>query len=236
MNDACTAEPISFLRLERYLLEEVAFAERARIAAHLAECAACRACFAELRASDVQVPPLPAALVPGPRRGLRALPLRRSLAFAAALAAAAMVLLSLRSALDEPALRSPPSRLPAVKGGELAIELVRERGGDIAREPDVFREGDRFEVLVTCPPGAAAHWDFVVFQAGQAFFPISAEGLLQCGNHVPLPGAFRLSGRDPATVCVILDTRSPIDRARLAADQARALPATSKCRVIAPER
>lgn len=40
----------------------------------------------------------------------------------------------------------------AVKGGDVAVEFVRERDGSVAWEPTSFARGGRFKVVVTCPP------------------------------------------------------------------------------------
>ncbi|MGH7293845.1 MAG: zf-HC2 domain-containing protein, partial [Polyangiaceae bacterium] len=69
MTPRCTAEPISWLRLERYHLGELRGAERQAIADHLAACEACAACLARIEQDDaVALPVLPP--LPAPRRGV----------------------------------------------------------------------------------------------------------------------------------------------------------------------
>ena len=227
MSEHCIAEPISFLRLERHALGELVGAERASVQTHLSACASCRSCFDELRADEVALRPLPAPTAAVPKSSPR---VRRrapaALAWAAALAAAAVVVLSLRAALAPAPV--PPAR-KQIKGGELALELVRERAGDVLREPTTFAPGDRFSALVTCPQAAPMRWDLVVFQAGRAFFPLRPRAQLACGNHVALDGAFSLTGDATAIVCVVLDARAPIDREQVARGSASALPETSVC-------
>jgi hypothetical protein len=254
MSAACTSEPLSQLRLERYALSELPAAEHARIDAHLARCPACRQCLSELHASEPALRPLPAALpqlneLPEAARRI-ALPARHArsgvlarppaaiaLRVAGGLALAAALLLALRAGLQTP----PPALRDAnggdggrrIKGGQLALELVRERGGDVARDPRTFGGGDRFAALVTCAPRAAPHWELVVFQGGEAFFPLDREQPLRCGNRVSLPGAFVLTGSAPANVCVVLGG-APLDR-RVLGRGPDALPAEHACTTVAPE-
>ena len=248
---ACTAEPISQLRLERYELAELPASERDRIERHLAACAGCRHSLAQLRADRIALSPLPATLPqlnelpPAARRIV--LPARASgpaatrarvrwaLRVGAGLALAAGALLALRVLPD--AARGPSGEhgAPAVKGGELAFELVRERAGDVARDPATFADGDRFAVLATCPPPAAPYWQLVVYQAGEAFFPLEPVEPLRCGNAVQLPGAFTLDGTAPARVCLVLSD-APLPRSALASSAPEALPAAHACKVISPAR
>ena len=116
--------------------------------------------------------------------------------------------------------------LAITKGGELALALVRDRGGDIDLAPTRFRDDDRFKVVVTCAPGAALHAELVVFQAeragGQAVaaFPLAGRSLA-CGNRVAFPGAFRITGREPATVCLVLGAAAPPSRPVIIGDGLR---------------
>ncbi len=72
--------------------------------------------------------------------------------------------------------------------------------------PTRYRDGDRFAVLVTCPPGD--RWvDVVVTQDGRRDFPIAAARVA-CGNRIDV-GAFRLTGDSPAAVCVIAGDEQP---------------------------
>ena len=249
--DRCTAEPISQLRLERYALAELPAAEHVRVEQHLSACAACRHDFEQLRASQVELPPLPAVVpqlneLPAavqrivlPARGgrsrgegtRRALPLRTrwALGAGATLTLAAATLLALRAQLIAPLDPIGGDGGPVVKGGELALELVGERGGAIAHDPSTFVPGDRFAVLVTCPPSRPLYWQLVVYQGGEAFFPLAAHEPLRCANAVQLPGAFTLTGTAPARVCLALSA-APIARDSLA----RTLPDPHACTTLAP--
>jgi len=232
MNPTCSSEPISFLRLERYLQGDVQPSERAQLETHLGQCDVCRECYEALRSETIELPPLPVRLSAArQRRGLR-LRIARAwpqLAAAALAAATAMLLLRLRSVELEPALSAQRVR---VKGGELAIELVREHAATIAADPEQFAQGDRFQVRVSCPPGEPRHWDVVVFQAGELFFPLRPEAQLECRNGVTLPGAFALDGSAPASVCVIVGERR-VDRALLSRRNLRSAGA-SACVELTP--
>jgi len=215
----CT--PVSWLRLERYALGELAGGERGEIAAHLAGCARCRAC-ADRIAADAQrkfapLPTVGAARSPAPAPALswrerlrRAWPGWRY-----ALVAGAATAFALTFALRP---REPPrergARLVAVKGGDVTVELVRERDGSIAWESTAFARGDRFELLLTCAPPLQVHADLVVIQGDGPSFP-GAPTSIRCGNRVPVPPAFQITGPGGATVCVLLDAVAPPPRALL---------------------
>jgi hypothetical protein len=184
----CIGEPVSWLRLEEHAL-----AEDAAVARHLDACSACRAAFATIEADrDRALPPLGDLAIAAAARRRRALR-TRWLAAATVAAAAAVVLLAV--------LRREPKTLPGIKGGDgLVLDLVRERSGEVVAGPVSYRDGDRFEVLVTCARRGALTVDLTVEQAGQTFTPL-APAQVRCGNRVPLPGAFSLTGTTPARVC-----------------------------------
>jgi hypothetical protein len=231
MNLTCLDEPISYLRLERYLQDDIDDAERARVSTHLHGCAACRTCYEALRDEPIALLPLSLpSRVPVPRQrdtwraaARRAWPQLT----AAALSIAALLVIWLRGPeLDQP--RLPLARVH-IKGGELALSLVREHAGTLAVEPRRFAAGDRFQVRVSCPPGEALYWDVLVLQGGEAFFPLTPRARLQCGNGITLPGAFQLDGAEPASVCVVVQPTAALDRARVVREAARALPAATAC-------
>ncbi len=188
----CTAEPVSWLRLERYALGELAAAERASIEAHLTGCDACRACLSRVQedAGLLPLPSRPAAAAPW-WRGLLPLP---ALALAGA-AAAALVM------MRPPTPRVAPGYVGIKGDGELAVALVRERAGEVLEDPIGFAAGDRFKVLLTCPPGQRREVTVAVLQDGAVDFPLG--GAIECGSRVALPGAFRMTGGGEARVCVV---------------------------------
>ena len=114
----------------------------------------------------------------------------------------------------EQATGLPPARV-AIKGGELALELVREHAGTLFVDPSHFARGDRLQVRVSCPAGQTLRWDLVVFQAGHAYFPLTPVAPLACANGSTLPGAFMIDGTAPADVCVVVAAGAAIERTRL---------------------
>jgi Putative zinc-finger len=216
----CAGVPVSWLTLERYRLGELPGSERRAVEAHLLACAACAACLAEVERPLV-LPPLPAAARASSwrsrvRRALRgAWPAQ---AWAAASAGGVAVVLAAvlvaRPKLPDHALSGVTS--PGIKGGDVAISLVRERDGAIDHDARTFTARDRWKVLVTCPSERLLFWDVIVVAGATPSFPLSPGAPIACGNHVPLPGAFHIDGSGPAQVCLVL-ADDPLDRARLSA-------------------
>ena len=190
----CTGQPISWLRLEQHAL-----AHDAAVEAHLAECAACRSCMDEIRGDVVALPALPEL---APRRRRWTWTWTWSLP---ALAAAALLLLIVWP-------RAHREDRVAIKGvGEVVIDLVREHDGAITESARTFEPGDRWKVVVTCPPSAGAWLDVAVFEIGGAAapdYPMPAAHVA-CGNRVYLPGAFVLTGARPNRVCVRVSADGP---------------------------
>ncbi len=189
----CAAEPVSWLRLERYALGELGAAERASIEAHLAGCDACRACLSRAQEDAgglLPLPSRPAVEVPWWRRLLPV----SALALTGA-AAAALVM------MRQPTQRIGPGYVGIKGDGELAVALVRERAGEVLEDPVGFAAGDRFKVLLTCPPGQRREVTVAVLQDGAVDFPFG--GAVECGSRVALPGAFRMTGGGEARVCVV---------------------------------
>jgi Putative zinc-finger len=207
VTEAVPCVPVSWLRLERYALGELGPVERTEIAGHLAACPGCRA-RADLIAGDGgrELPALPSA---PPSRSTTRHP--GWLACAVAAAVAVLLVVWARPG-DEPHLGG---RRIAVKGGDVTIELVRERAGSIAWEPTSFTADDRFKLLLTCAPPLHVYADLVVLQGDGPAFP-GAPALIGCGNRIPLPTAFRITGPGDASVCVAVDPDAPPSRARLA--------------------
>ncbi|MEQ1504906.1 MAG: hypothetical protein ABMB14_21925 [Myxococcota bacterium] len=87
------------------------------------------------------------------------------------------------------------------KGGELAVELVHVRDGASGATREV-RVGEPLGLRLTCPPTSRdTAFDVVVFQAGEASFPIP-RGTVVCGNRTAVPGAFAVDRPGPLTACV----------------------------------
>lgn len=215
---AADCTPVSWLRLERYALGELDAGQRGDIAAHLATCARCRACADRIAAeAESELPPLPAPSpttpVPPAVPGARAWPWRfkprqhglAALAAGLALVAAVLVLRPRQAA------HVAGARVVAVKGGEIAVELVREHGGSIAWEPTSFGAGDRLKLLVTCAAPLEVQADIVVVQSDGPVF-VGPPARIACGNRVPVPPAFRITGPGAARVCVLLDATDPPPR------------------------
>ncbi len=204
---ACAGVPVSWLVLERYRLGELDGAKRAEVDDHLAGCGACRAALAGIDADDRALPPLPRPLRPArsPSRGRTAAVLS-----GLALAAALFLFLGRRPKPEEPGIEPTTTR---VKGTDVAFALVRDDDALIADGGGVYREGDRFKALVTCPPGMRASWDVVVYERGEASFPLAPAAEVACGNAVPLPGAFRVTGNERLTVCLLWRDDGDVDRA-----------------------
>ena len=200
----CIGEPVSWLRLEQFALG----AADPAIAAHVAACAACRQCLDVIRGDAVA---LPALVVPA--RPVRAAWRRRWLAPALAAATAAAVLVVVlrpapppdapKDAADAADVRDAHDRV-AIKGiGEVALELVRERGGAIAFDASHYAPGDRWKVVVSCPPAAAGSLavDVSVADGVTVDHPLPAARLA-CGNRVGVPGAFTVTGDRANRICV----------------------------------
>lgn len=209
---ACIGEAISWPRLEAFAAGGGAPATRSQIDAHLAACPACRHCLAELRADVVALPPLavPAAR---PRRAWWQTWLVPALGVAAAAAIALVVLRGLRGA------GAPPREdVVAIKGvGDVVVGVVRERGGAISDDARTFAPGDRWKVVVTCPPAASAAFTVEVSEAGPGAAATIDRPLppatLPCGNRVVLPGAFALTGMRAHRVCVRVTSADDTGRA-----------------------
>lgn len=183
---ACIGTPISWLRLERFA---TASADPA-IAEHVATCPACAACLDEIRRDVVALPPL-AVPAPAARR-----PWWHLAVPALALAAAALVLAVWPREPEQRSNQVGPE--VAVKGvGEVILGVVRERDGAVRDDATTFLPGDRWKVVLTCPPAASAWVDVDV--GGD--HPL-APAQIACGNRVVVPGAFHLTGTTPNRICV----------------------------------
>jgi hypothetical protein len=188
----CIGEPVSWLRLEELALGVA----HAGVAEHVDACPACKQCFTEITADKVALRPL---VVPArkPRRSWWLVP-----AYAAVAAVGA--------ALVAFVLWRPSNDGASIKGGDVSIGLVRDRGGAIREDVLTYAPGDRFKVVVTCPPRFAAWVDVAVVEDGAraADFPL-VPAAIACGNRVVLPGAFTLTGARSNRVCVRVASGAP---------------------------
>lgn len=212
---ACIGEPISWLRLETFASGRTA---DPTIASHLAACPACAHCLHEIR-SDLVALPMLAMPDLAPRRASW----WTWLVPALGLAAAALVLVILAPWRGTTAKRED---VVAVKGiGEVIVDVVRERAGVIRDDVRTFAAGDRWKIVVTCPPAGSASFAVEVTDSGTGEIdrPLM-PATLACGNRVVLPGAFTLTGTQPNRVCVTITNALGRDR-----DSGRA------CLTITPE-
>jgi hypothetical protein len=95
-----------------------------------------------------------------------------------------------------------------VKGvGDVVLGVVRERGGVVREDVLTFAPGDRFKIVITCPPGASTRAEVSVVDTGSKHVdhPL-APATIACGNRMVLPGAFTLTGDYPSRVCVRLSS------------------------------
>ncbi|MGE0396772.1 MAG: hypothetical protein AB7T06_08655 [Kofleriaceae bacterium] len=194
---ACIGTPISWPRLETFASGRA----DATISEHVAACPACRHCLDEIRADVVALPPL-AVPAPTPRRAWWAWAVP-----ALALAAAAVIALVVFRG-DDP--RPREENVVAIKGvGDVVLETVRERSGTIRENVRSFATGDRWKLVVTCPPSAGGVMlavDVTVVEIGgapQIDRPL-VPSRIACGNRVVLPGAFSLTGPRANRVCAAI--------------------------------
>jgi hypothetical protein len=158
----------------------------------------CRGCLDHIRADVVALPALEPAVRPARRRWWVAP------AFAAvgtaALAAIAVIIVRDPAAGGPDAVDAPLGAV-AVKGvGDITLELVRERAGEIRYDASRYARGDRWKVVVTCPPAGAAWIEVSVSDGATTDHPL-APARLACGNRVVVPGAFSITGLGANRVC-----------------------------------
>lgn len=193
MNVTCIGEPISWPRLERFAVDGA----DPGIAAHVVACAACRDCLDRIRLDELVLPPLAAIAAPVVARRRRWLAPALG---AVAMAAVAVVLLVRRPGEDR-------GFTVGVKGvGDVSFELVRERAGEISFGAKRYAPGDRWKVVVTCAPGAGLRVAVSVADGLTRDYPDHprAGTPIDCGNRVPLGGAFTITGDRPNQICVLV--------------------------------
>lgn len=224
-------EPVSWLRLERYHLGELTPEDAALVERALATSPDTRACLEQIR-KPVRLRPL----TEPPNRKARPtlvtwLRARWPMLSLAAATAGIALFVWVQARPGQPVL---PARSVRVKGGDVVLGLVRERAGAIDTAPSTFAEGDRFKVLVTCPPDFDGSFDVAVLQDGTASFPFPSPESVACGNAVPLRGAFTLTGSASATVCVTWNT-DPNERRAIEQRGLEALRESAACATVASE-
>lgn len=228
MSERCIDTPVSWLRLEQYAGDGIATSERQAIDAHLRACPVCHACLDQIEKHRV---PLPSLVPPArPRKSPRRWFAWGGFGLSLTAAAAAIGLFVLGgSDPATPGIVIPPSRV-AIKGGDVAVELVRQRAAAVTLDAQSYRDGDRFKVLFTCPPSRSMHVDVAVIQDGRVAFPMAAA-TPQCGNRIDIPGAFGLTGTTDVTVCVLYDGTQAPDRKRIRPGQL----GPAVCSTLTPE-
>jgi hypothetical protein len=220
----CAGEPVSWLALERLRLGELPPDEHRAVEQHLAACAACAACLVEIE-RPLSLPALPAILpgilatatfwsrVRAAWRGAGRARVWAPAGVAGVASVLALLLVQRPWPVDAPLAGET---LAGVKGGGVALSLVRERDGAIEHGATTFSGRDRWKALVTCPAPRMVFWDAVVLDGSAPAFPLAPAAPIACGNRVPLPGAFRLDGEHSVEVCLLL-AADPIDRSTVTA-------------------
>jgi len=205
--------------MERYALGELGEGERREVERKLRSSELNRRRLEQILADRSELPALPTHARQQP--GLRARLARWWIRAGALGVAAATVLLC----WPRPRESAGPPGAAQVKGGEVTFELVSEQG---ARASERFSQGERFKVLLTCPPGFRERLHLLVFQAGRRDEPL-ASAQFACGNLLPWPGAFALDGEAPVEICVAWG------RAVSAAESRQELGGDAVCSVLAPD-
>lgn len=214
MSTNCLSTPLSWLTLERYQLGELPREEATRAEAHLRDCRVCAECLRSLEqeVSLPALPPLPGSQdSPQPARE----PSRWTLPWpwlgVGLAGAAAVFLVTLLPARlgSPPSLIGYPASTVSYKGGELSLAIVRQRAGQITHMPRRVRSGDRLKVELTCPASETLRWDVAVIDADGVSFPLQADGIVQCGNRIPLPGAFAIDSTGEVWICAMVAKQLP---------------------------
>jgi Domain of unknown function (DUF4384) len=205
-----TATPLSWnaclsaLRLDRWMMGELAAEEAESIGNHVSGCATCSAAVAGMRGvrEEVRALPLPPPLSrPAPRRWSP-----RVAAAGVTLALAASVLLVLRpdTSGTSPApggrLRSvadaPPDQAQRRKGAGLALSMYVQHGGEVRRAGpgESVAPGDAVRFAVSTPtPAFVAVLSLDPAGKASVYFPEGARAAqIAAGTEIPLPLGTRL--------------------------------------------
>ncbi|MCU0663435.1 MAG: zf-HC2 domain-containing protein [Myxococcota bacterium] len=199
----CNFGAVSWLTLEQYQLGELSTVERATVAGHLDACPTCLARYNAILEDDRPLRPLPRVEVVA-RSGWSWTP-AKTWSLATALSACVLAI-ALGVVLRTGGKGEFQGASVGIKGGDLALTVIREREGQVVENPQRYESGDRLRLELTCAWTGRHEWDVVVFQDGKRFFPYDSPQPIVCGNRVPLPGAFRLTGMAPTTICAVLGT------------------------------
>ena len=177
---------LSALRLDRWMMGELAAADSENVGTHVSACAACSAAVAGMRGvrEEVRALPLPAALGrPAPRRRIPP-------------AALAGVGLALAASLFL-VLRTPPAA-ERPKGSGLGLTMYVQHGGEVRRaEPgEHVSPGDAVRFAVSTPtPAFVAVLSLDPAGKASVYFPqASRAAQVPAGAEVPLPLGTRLDG------------------------------------------
>ncbi|MEJ7598018.1 MAG: hypothetical protein WKG01_08935 [Kofleriaceae bacterium] len=190
---ACIGEPVSWPRLEAFALDRRDDAIRM----HVDACPVCARCLEEIRTDVVVLLALPALTVAerAPRRRWWIVP-------AMGFAVAALLALVL---WPRDGGRGAARDVVAIKGvGDVVLGLVRERDGAIRDDATTFRAGDRWKVVVTCPPGGEVAVEVAIIDPRSSDSPLP-PARIACGNRVVLPGAFSLTGVAANQICIRIE-------------------------------
>jgi hypothetical protein len=225
----CIDTPISWFQLDRRATGELGPVEDKRIENHLQQCDACRAGWHEIQTATRELRPLPTPSSPSASFLER---WKRWLWPAVLVPALAAIVLFVVIGRQQP---GEVDRFHGsdglVKGGDTTLSLLREHEGDVATDPSVYVSGDRFRLLVSCASPTSSAWDVVAYQDGQAFFPFDPGQSIGCGNEVAIPGAFRVTGTSPVTICLLLGKPLP-ERSWLATSAPGDLNEDAACRQV----
>ena len=230
----CTDTPISWWTLERYHIGEISPSEHAEVATHLETCPNCRTRLDSIIEDRRPLPVLAlAAPRPADHRPWQGVLGRRT---TAAILGAAV---AIACVLGWPLLTDAPSQGPAgggvaERGGDPVLTIIRERDGVVVENPRRYAPGDRFRLELTLPGAEPRGWDAAVFQGREVYFPSKNDAPVEPGNHVVLPGGFRVTGSMPVTICVMLGPDLP-ERSQLKRDGPEALPKSAICQTLTTE-
>ena len=175
---------LSALRLDRWMMGELAAADSENVGTHVSTCAACSAAVAGMRGvrEEVRALPLPEALGRPVRR--RRLPAPAVAGVGLALAASLFL-----------ALRTPPAT-ERVKGSGLGLTMYVQHGGEVRRaEPgEHVAPGDAVRFAVSTPtPAFVAVLSLDPAGKASVYFPQAPRAAqVPAGAEVPLPLGTRL--------------------------------------------